>query len=102
MTSSRAAGDVYVEWVEDEAVALNRVSGEVHYLNPTAATVLALIQEHGYERGVAEVTAWFGLEPGDPGLGALLEEMTASGILAGDAPAPAAPSQPGEPRAAAG
>lgn len=100
----RASPDLYVEWVAGEAVALNRRTGEVHYLNPTAATVLALIHEHGYEGGVAHVLDRFRLDAGDAELQALLREMAASGILLGpdgSAP-PAAGPVPGEPRAAAG
>ena len=79
-----AAGDVYVEWVEGEAVVLHRTSGEVHYLNPTAATVLAFVEEHGYERGVAEAAAHFGLgdEERDE-FKTFLEDLGDRGIIAG-------------------
>lgn len=79
----RASEDVYVEWVGDEAVALHRRSGELHYLNATAAIVLALIQEHGYDAGVAEVVGRFGLDPADDGLRALLDDLAVTGIVEG-------------------
>ena len=100
----RTSADLYVEWVEDEAVALDRKTGELHYLNPPAAAVLALIQEHGYEEGVAQAVAGFGLDAQDPELHALLLELAEAGMLIREgvpAPAPVPPSA-GEPRAAAG
>lgn len=100
----RVAGDVYVEWVGGEAVVLDRGSGELHYLNPPAAAVLALIQEHGFDEGLAQTVARFGLDPEDAELHALIRELADSGILLGEdrkAPPAVAPSV-GEPRAAAG
>ncbi|HEV2756082.1 MAG TPA: HPr-rel-A system PqqD family peptide chaperone [Actinomycetota bacterium] len=103
----RDSGNVYVEWVGGEALVLDRDSGELHYLNAPAAAVLALVQEHGYLRGVEEAVARFGLEPDAPELRALLDDLIASGIVtdprrAGAAgPATEAPP-PGEPRAPAG
>lgn len=96
---------MHVEWVGTEAVVLNRASGELHYLNGTAALVLALIEELGYERGVAEVASRFDLDPGRGELRTLLSELEETGILTGGsgirAEAPEPPAH-GEPRAAPG
>ncbi len=97
---------VYAEWMANEAVVLNRRTGELHYLNPVAAAVLAFVQEHGYERGVREAAAHFALDDaGRAELDALLEEMEETGILT-DGPRvrtdPAEPPAHGEPRAAPG
>jgi PqqD family protein of HPr-rel-A system len=81
----RVADTVYVEWVEGEAVVLDQSSGELHYLNATAALVLALIQEHGYDAAVDEVHARFGT--GDDvttGLRDLVEEMREKRLLVDD------------------
>lgn len=47
----KISGDAYVEWIDDEAVVLDKATGEIHYLNPSAALVFALLSEVGY-RGV--------------------------------------------------
>ncbi len=102
---ARAVADVYVEWVGDEAVVLNQSTGELHYLNPPAAAVLALLLEHGVERGVHEVVGHFDLAAdAQEELAALLEDMAARGIVVSPA-APRPPghrSEPGEPRAPEG
>ncbi len=43
----RAASEIYVEWVGDEAVVLDAHTGKLHHLNRSAALMLALIQETG-------------------------------------------------------
>lgn len=78
----KIADTMYVEWVEGEAVVLNRESGELHYLNGTAALVFALIQEHGFDEGMAEVRERFGSsEKVEGDLGALVDDMKEKGIL---------------------
>lgn len=78
----KIADTMYVEWVEGEAVVLNRESGELHYLNGTAALVFALIQEHGYDGGMAEVRSRFGsTEQVEGDLGELVSDMQEKGIL---------------------
>ena len=73
---------MYVEWVEGEAVVLNRDSGELHYLNGTAALVFALIQEHGFDGAMAEVRKRFGsTEQVEGDLGELVSDMKEKGIL---------------------
>jgi hypothetical protein len=78
----RIADEMYVEWVEGEAVVLNRESGELHYLNGTAALVFALIQEHGYDGAMSEVRERFGsTEQVEGDMSGLLSDMKEKGIL---------------------
>ncbi len=73
---------MYVEWVEGEAVVLNRDSGELHYLNGPAALVFALIQEHGYEGALREVYERFGTADGmREELDELIKDMLEKQIL---------------------
>lgn len=73
---------MYVEWVEGEAVVLNRDSGELHYLNGTAALVFALIQEHGFAGAIEEVRARFDSdEQVERDLEDLVSDMKEKGIL---------------------
>lgn len=78
----KIADTMYVEWVEGEAVVLNRDSGELHYLNGTAALVFALMQEHGVEKALTEVRERFGsTEQVEGDLAELLSDMKEKGIL---------------------
>jgi hypothetical protein len=71
-----------IEWVDDEGVVLDEASKEVHYLNPTAALVLALIQERGYEGAVRELQSRFGTdEHHQAELAELVREMANKGLL---------------------
>lgn len=47
--------DAHVEWVDDEAVVLDQATGEIHYLNPSAALLYGLILEHGIEAAIQQV-----------------------------------------------
>ena len=80
--SMRVNPGMHVEWVDDEAVVLDPESGQLHYLNGTAAIVFALILEHGFDKAIDEVRGMF---PGDQAVEAdlprLIEEMTESGLL---------------------
>ena len=38
---------IHVQWVDQEAVVLNEDTSEVHYLNPPAALIYALVLEYG-------------------------------------------------------
>ena len=51
----RMAPDLHFEWVEDEAVVLNPATKQLHYLNPSAALVCALIEEIGYHEAIAKL-----------------------------------------------
>ncbi|HEX2295925.1 MAG TPA: HPr-rel-A system PqqD family peptide chaperone [Actinomycetota bacterium] len=77
----KVADAMYVEWVEGEAVVLNRDSGELHYLNGPAALVFALIQEHGFDRALEEVRDRFGAEQVEADLDDLVSDMKEKGIL---------------------
>ena len=78
----RAAEDLHVEWVDDEAVVLDPHSGHMHYLNPAAAFIYALIQEYGYEEAVRRLEEQF-----DPDaavrreLDTLVGDMKSKGLL---------------------
>ena len=76
------APGIYVEWVDDEAVALDMETNRLHYLNPPAALVYALILEHGYEEGLKQlrpVVEAGGVDDGE--LPDLLESMAQVGLL---------------------
>ena len=95
------AGDLYVEWLGPEAVALNRATGELHHLNPPAAALLAFVQEHGLEAGAAAAADHFGLPRDAVEIRDLLDDMSVRGIVAPARPAREEPNSR-EPRAPAG
>ena len=76
------AQGIYVEWVDDEAVALDTETNRLHYLNPPAALVYALILEHGYEEALKRLRPV--VENGgtdESELPDLLENMAQAGLL---------------------
>jgi hypothetical protein len=78
----RAAPGVHVEWVDDEAVALDSSSGQLHYLNSSAALVYALILEHGHEDAMRRLGDMF--EPNarfEQEVDALIEELNDKGLI---------------------
>ena len=76
------ASTIEIEWVEDEAVALDTASGEFHYLNTSAALALALIQEHGFDQALLELKARRdGEEGSEDELTTLIDEMVEKGLL---------------------
>ncbi len=77
----RAAPDMHVEWVDDEAVVLNPETGQIHYLNAPAALMYALILEHGYEGALSELQGSFGTERVGEDVTALTEDMVTRGLL---------------------
>jgi hypothetical protein len=78
----KAAADIHVEWVEGEAVILDPRSGELHYLNESAALLFALIQEIGFSAAIAELTERFSDLPNFPAeLDAVVADMVAKGLL---------------------
>ena len=73
---------IHVEWVDNEAVALDSATGQLHYLNSPAALVFALILEHGYERALSELRVMHAGEPQlEEHLSELLEDMVEKGLL---------------------
>lgn len=68
-----------MEWVGDEAVVLEQASGQLHYLNPPAALLLALIEEEGYDSAVESLTERFGDISKD--IEGITADMLAKGIL---------------------
>lgn len=81
----KPAEGLHVEWVDDEAVVLDTTSSQLHYLNPPAALVYALILEHGYESALEELRRTRGGNPQmNEELDTLLKDMTSKGILVDD------------------
>lgn len=81
----RPAPGLHIEWVEEEAVVLDPETGHLHYLNPSAAYVYALICEYGFEDASSKIESRF--EEGTPmrrELPALLEDMRSKGLLVPD------------------
>ncbi|MFN2489078.1 MAG: PqqD family peptide modification chaperone [Actinomycetota bacterium] len=81
----RAAPEMQVEWVEDEAVVLDPNSRQLHYLNSAAALVYALIQEFGFEEAMHQLEHRY--EPDSElreGLPQLLDDMAERGLLIDD------------------
>lgn len=72
---------MHVEWVDDEAVVLNPDTGQIHYLNPPAALVYALILEHGYEDAMQELNGILGSDRVSRDVADLTQDMVARGIL---------------------
>lgn len=78
----RPAPHVHVEWVDDEAVVLDPDRQELHYLNASAALAFALITEHGYDPGIAELRSRYGETPDfDAQLEHLVKELVDKGLL---------------------
>jgi hypothetical protein len=78
----KLAPGMHVEWIEGEAVILDPESGDLHYLNGTAALVYALIEEHGYDDAMTELSSRYADSPAfDAELKDLLDDMKEKGIL---------------------
>ena len=78
----RAADDLHVEWVEDEAIVLDQEGQQLHYLNPTAAVFFALVQEVGFAAAQEQMRQRFGAAATNDGsLDGLVEEMVAKKLL---------------------
>ena len=78
----KASDQLHVEWVDGEAVVLDQETGELHYLNGPAALVYALIEEHGFEKGLEEARSRFGHEHSfETDLAVLLKDLSEKGIL---------------------
>lgn len=75
----KRAHGMHVEWVGDEAVILEEATGQLHYLNPPAALLLALVEEDGYEAAVSSLIERFGDISAD--IEALTKDMVDKGIL---------------------
>lgn len=71
----------HVEWVDDEAVVLDPKTGTLHYLNPQAAVVYALMLELGVEAALQQLRESFGTESVAGDLETLVAEMTDKGLL---------------------
>ena len=81
----RAAPELFVEWVDNEAVVLDPESGQVHYLNHSAAVVYASILEHGFDAAMAELERQHGRAAGfAEEMPVLLEELKEKGLLLDD------------------
>lgn len=81
----RLAPDTHIEWVDDEAVVLDQESGQLHYLNRSAALVLAMILEHGHEEGIKKVIEMHGAqEQVHEDVDAVLNELVDKKVLIPD------------------
>jgi hypothetical protein len=81
----RPAAGMYVEWVDDEAVVLDSESGQVHYLNSSAAFVYASILEHGFDEAMMRLASSQGTSPPNTEeLSMLLDEMKEKGLILDD------------------
>lgn len=78
----RVADGKHVEWVDEEAVVLDSVTGDLHYLNAPAAKVYAFIGEYGYDKGLEELERAHGTEPNfKEQLQDVLNDMVEKGLL---------------------
>ena len=78
----RTAPGLHVEWVDDEAVILDPQTNQLHYLNPAAALVYALIEELGFDGAIAEVKDRFsGRDEFEAQLDEVIEGMKEKGLL---------------------
>jgi hypothetical protein len=76
---------MHVEWVDDEAVVLDTETRQLHYLNGPAALVYGLIQELGFEDGVAQLKERVGDVPNlDQQVDELVGDMVEKGLLIAD------------------
>ena len=72
----------HTEWVDDEAVVLNPTTGELHYLNPSAAVAWALVLEYGMAEAISRLNALEGSEPEE--VEAVVSQMAEVGLLIDD------------------
>ena len=75
------APGLHVEWVGDEAVVLDIATKELHYLNPTAAVVFALIEEKGYADALSELEGRFKGQAIQGDVESLVGDMVERGLL---------------------
>jgi hypothetical protein len=80
----RAPDGFHIEWVDDEAVVFDPATGTLHYLNPQAAYVYALILEVGVEGARGKVETSFGPAAASGDFTALVDDMQAKGLLVDD------------------
>lgn len=71
------APQLHVEWVDDEAVVLDPATGELHYLNSSAALFYAHVLEYGYDDAVVRIRS----VADEAELDDLVKEMVERGIL---------------------
>jgi hypothetical protein len=73
---------LHVEWVDEEAVVLDTSTGDLHYLNTSAAVVFASILEYGYERAIKELDHAHGDSPKvKRDVQDVIEDMIEKGLL---------------------
>lgn len=80
----RIAPGMHVEWVDGEAVVLNPETNHLHYLNPPAALLYALILEHGYEEALKQITRLPAETDRSDELPKLVQTMVDAGLLIND------------------
>jgi hypothetical protein len=81
----RPETQTHVEWIDNEAVVLDTRTGELHYLNSSAAYVYALILEHGFDQAMTELRRTHGdAISGSDDLPKLIDEFVERGLLIND------------------
>jgi hypothetical protein len=81
-SSPQLAAGMHVEWVGDEAVVLDSENARLHYLNPPAALVFALIAETGYEGALERLHRSYGDVADLQGdVHSLIDELREKGVL---------------------
>ena len=80
----RPAPGMHVEWVDGEAVVLNPQTSRLHYLNPSAALLYALILEHGYVQALKRLERLPKETDMDNEVPTLVREMIDAGLLIDD------------------
>lgn len=79
------ADGVHIQWIGDEAVALNEQSGHLHYLNSMAALILATVLEHGEKEGAVILAKAYGDQrPIAEDMATVLGELRDKGLLIED------------------
>lgn len=82
--SVRLAEGVHIQWIGDEAVVLDEDSGQLHYLNSTAAVILAMLLEHGEEKTAGMLAeAYEGAHPNEEDLTEVLADLREKGVVEG-------------------
>jgi hypothetical protein len=77
----RVAEGMHIEWVDSEAVVLDPETNRLHYLNPPAALLYALILEHGFDQAIEEIKSYPSETDKTEELPRVLERMVEAGLL---------------------
>jgi hypothetical protein len=74
-----------VRWVDEEAVIVNLETGRIHHLSPTSAWIYSVIEEYGFDEGMAEIRNSRGNNPTSMSeVATLIQDMIDQGLLMED------------------